>query len=85
MKTFSMIGMALVAMMFSFAMTSCNDDDEEYQFTCVDPYKDYPQLIVCKWFNFISEASMYVNYASDETTIRIGWDKELGRAEWWTL
>ena len=35
MKTFRMIGVALVATMFGFAMSSCNDDDEDYKFTYV--------------------------------------------------
>ena len=70
MKTFRMIGMALVAVMLSFAMSSCENDDE------VDPYKDYPQLIVGQWFNFTPEASMFLNYNEDGTFNWIGWDKE---------
>ena len=75
MKTFRMIGMALVAMMLCFTMSSCENDDE------VDPYKDYPQLIVGQWFNFTPEASMFVNYSADGTTTNIGWDKEFGWLE----
>ena len=30
MKTFRLIGMALVAVMFGFAMSACSDDDDEY-------------------------------------------------------
>ena len=59
MKTFRMIGMALVAVMLGFAMSSCENDDK------VDPYKDYPQLIVGKWFNFIPEASAFMDYKAD--------------------
>ena len=70
MKTFRMIGMALVAVMLGFAMSSCENDDE------VDPYKDYPQLIVGQWFNFTPEASMFLNYNEDGTFNWIGWDKE---------
>ncbi|MBR2030605.1 MAG: hypothetical protein IKA04_00080 [Alistipes sp.] len=73
MKTFRMIGMALVAVMLSFTMSSCDNDDDE-----VNPYKDYPQLIVGKWFNFTPEASMFVNYQADNTFNMVGWDKELG-------
>ena len=73
MKTFRMIGMALVAVMLSFTMSSCDNDDDE-----VDPYKDYPQLIVGKWFNFTPEASMFLNYQADNTYNMVGWDKELG-------
>ena len=72
MKTFRMIGMALVAVMLSFAMSSCENDDE------VDPYKDYPQLIVGKWFNFTPDASTLLNYQADGTFNVIGYDKKLG-------
>ena len=75
MKTFRMIGMALVAVMLGFAMSSCENDDE------VDPYKDYPQLIVGKWFNFTPEASMFLNYQADNTYNMVGWDKEFGWLE----
>lgn len=78
MKTFRMLGMALVAMTFSFAMSSCNDDDEDYKFTYVDPYKDYPQLIVGQWFNFTPEGtSMFVNYKADGTMSLVGYDKSV--------
>ena len=72
MKTFRMIGMALVAVMLSFTMSSCDNDDD------VDPYKDYPQLIVGKWFNFIPEASMFLEYQPDGKMVIVGWDKEFG-------
>ena len=75
MKTFRMIGMALVAVMLSFTMSSCENDDD------VDPYKDYPQLIVGKWFNFTPEASMFLNYQADNTYNMVGWDKEFGWLE----
>ena len=75
MKTFRMIGMALVAVMLSFTMSSCDNDDDE-----VNPYKDYPQLIVGKWFNFTPEASMFLEYNADNTFNIVGFDndKELG-------
>ena len=73
MKTFRMIGMALVAVMLGFAMSSCDNDDDE-----VDPYKDYPQLIVGKWFNFSPEASMLLEYQHDGKMSIIGYDKEVG-------
>ena len=72
MKTFRMIGMALVAVMLGFAMSSCENDDE------VDPYKDYPQLIVGKWFNFSPDASMLLSYQADNTCNVIGLDKDFG-------
>ena len=64
--------MALVAVMLGFAMSSCENDDE------VDPYKDYPQLIVGKWFNFTPDASMFLNYQADGTMSAVGFDKEIG-------
>lgn len=72
MKTFRMIGMALVAVVLGFAMSSCENDDD------VDPYKDYPQLIVGKWFNFTADASTLLNYQADGTFNVIGYDKKLG-------
>ena len=76
MKTFRMIGMALVAVMLGFAMSSCDNDDDE-----VNPYKDYPQLIVGQWFNFTPDASMFLNYQADGTKNVVGWDKEHGWIE----
>ena len=74
MKTFRMIGMALVAAVIAFAFSACEKDNK-------DDYKDYPQLIVGKWFNFTPEASMFLNYQADGTITSIGWDKELGWLE----
>ena len=68
MKTFRMIGMALVAVMLSFAMSSCENDDD------VDPYKDYPQLIVGQWFDFTPESSIFLNIKADGTYNLIGYD-----------
>ena len=70
MKTFRMIGMALVAVMLSFTMSSCDNDDDE-----VNPYKDYPQLIVGKWFNFTPDASIFLEYKADNTFNVVGFDK----------
>ena len=75
MKTFRMIGMALVAVVLGFAMSSCDNDENE---AVVDPYKDYPQLIVGQWFNFTPEASMFLEYGTDNTFCIIGWDKAYG-------
>ena len=69
MKTFRMIGMALVAVVLGFAMSSCENDDN------VDPYKDYPQLIVGKWFNFTPDASIFLEYKADNTFNVVGFDK----------
>ena len=68
MKTFRMIGMALVAVMLSFTMSSCENDDD------VDPYKDYPQLIVGQWFDFTPESSIFLNIKADGTYNLIGYD-----------
>ena len=72
MKTFRMIGMALVAVMFGFAMSSCENDDE------VDPYQDYPQLIVGKWFNFTAESSIFIQYDAQGNVSTIGYDRNVG-------
>ena len=74
MKTFRMFGAALVAAVIAFAMSSCEKDGK-------DTYKDYPQLIVGKWFNFTPEASMFLNYQADNTYNMVGWDKEFGWLE----
>ena len=81
MKTFRMIGMALVAVMLGFTMSSCENDDE------VDPYKDYPELIVGQWFNFSPDASVFLNYRADGTyyqvgtTSKNGWRERVGTYE----
>ena len=71
MKTFRMIGMALVAAVIAFAFSACEKDGE-------DAYKDYSQLIVGKWFNFTPEASVYVYYNDDATFGIVGYDQRTG-------
>ena len=71
MKTFRMIGLAVAAAIFAFAMSSCEKDNK-------DEYKDYPQLIVGKWFNFTPDASMFLEYGADNTFNIVGFDKALG-------
>ncbi len=61
-----------MAVMLSFTMSSCNNDDD------VDPYKDYPQLIVGKWFNFNPNSSVFINYDANGKMTLIGWDKVVG-------
>ena len=73
MKTFRMFGAALVAVMLSFTMSSCDNDDDE-----VDPYKDYPQLIVGQWFNFTPTASVFLDYKADGTFNVTGYDNKIG-------
>ena len=79
MKTFRMIGMALVAVMLSFTMSSCENDDD------VNPYKDYPQLIVGKWFNFTPDASVFLNLSADGIYNMIGYDNGEGGYGWRTV
>ena len=67
MKTLRMIGAAVVTAVFAFAMSSCEKDNK-------DEYKDYPQLIVGKWFNFTPDASVFVNFSADGTYNTIGYD-----------
>ena len=62
MKTFRMIGMALVAVMFGFAMSACSDDDDEY---LKELEKEYTRLIVGQWFSFTPEASAFFEYQAD--------------------
>ena len=75
MKTFRMIGMALVAMMLGFTMSSCDNEENE---AVVDPYKDYPQLIVGKWFDFTPDASMFMDYKADGTYSVVGYGEGIG-------
>ena len=75
MKTFRIIGMALVAMMLSLTMNSCDNAETD---EVVDPYKDYPQLIVGQWFNFTPDASVFSIYQADNTLTQVGWDKDFG-------
>ena len=78
MKTFRMIGIALVAMMFCFTMSSCDNEENE---AVVDPYKDYPQLIVGQWFNFTPDASVFLNYRADGTYYQVGTTSKNGWRE----
>ena len=71
MKTFKMFGAALVAAVIAFAFSACEKDGK-------DAYKDYPQLIVGKWFNFTPEASMYLDYKDDATFGVVGYDQKTG-------
>ena len=71
MKTFRMIGMALVAAVIAFAFSACEKDGK-------DDYKDYPQLIVGKWFCFTPELSIFLNYQADKTFSEVAWDKNNG-------
>ena len=76
MKTFRFLGMALVAVMLSFTMSSCDNDDDE-----VNPYKDYPQLIVGKWFTIDPNASLYTVYGLDKSYYQLGYGPVSGWRE----
>jgi hypothetical protein len=76
-----MIGMALVAVVLGFAMSSCEKDND----VDVDPYKDYPQLIVGKWFNFSPDASVFLDLSADGIYNMIGYDNSEGAMGWRTV
>ena len=78
MKTFRLIGMALVAVMFGFAMSACSDDDDEY---LKELEKEYSRLIVGKWFNFTPDVSVFLEYRADGTCNTVGFDKNPGWLE----
>ena len=71
MKTLRMIGAAVVAAVFAFAMSSCEKDNK-------DEYKDYPQLIVGQWFNFTPEVSAFMDYKVDGTYSVAAYHREKG-------
>ena len=77
MKTIRKIGMVFLAVAFALNLSSCDDDNDEV-ISYTNPYKDYPQLIVGKWFNFTPEASVFVSYQADNTCSMVGWDKDYG-------
>ena len=72
-----MIGMALVAVVLGFAMSSCEKDDN----VDVNPYKDYPQLIVGKWFTIDPNASLYTVYGLDKSHYQLGYGPASGWRE----
>ncbi len=77
MKTIRKIGMVFLAVALALNLSSCDDDNDEV-ISYTNPYKDYPQLIVGKWFNFTPEASMYFEYNADNTFTKVGFDQALG-------
>ena len=62
MKRFRIFGAALMAL--ALTISSCENDNGKEN-TPTDPYKDYPQLIVGKWFNFTPEVSAFLDYKAD--------------------
>ena len=75
MKTFRMFGMALVAAVIAFAFSACEKDGK-------DAYKDYPQLIVGKWFCFTPESSIFMNYQADGSFYEVGYGAKNGWREY---
>ena len=78
MKTFRILGMALVAVMLGFAMSACSDDDDDY---LKELEKEYSRLIVGKWFNFTPTESVFMNFNTDNAVSVVGYDKTLGWME----
>ena len=78
MKTFRILGMALVAVMLGFAMSACSDDDDDY---LKELEKEYSRLIVGKWFNFTPEASGYIDFQADGTYKEVGHNNKIGWTE----
>ena len=74
MKTFRMFGAALVAAVIAFAFSACEKDGK-------DDYKDYPQLIVGKWFCFTPESSIFMNYQADGSFYQVGYATKNGWRE----
>ena len=76
MKTFRILGMALVAVILGFAMSACSDDDDDY---LKELEKEYSRLIVGKWFNINPDMSMFVEYNTDGTFSQLGYTN---KKEW---
>ena len=74
MKTIKHFALALVAVACGLGFTSCDQNKPEQP----DNYADYPQLIVGKWFNFTPEASVFLEFRTDNTFSQVGYDKEKG-------
>ena len=78
MKTFRILGMALVAVMLGFAMSACSDDDDDY---LKELEKEYSRLIVGKWFNFTPEASGYISFQANGDYSEVGYNNIIGWME----
>ena len=77
MKTLRFFGTALMAMAFALTMSSCENDNNKEN-TPTDPYKDYAELIVGKWFDFTPITSVFADYRADNTFNIVGLDNEYG-------
>ena len=78
MKTFRILGMALVAVMLGFAMSACSDDDDDY---LKELEKEYARLIVGKWFNFSPEAIGYISFQTNGDYSEVGYNNIIGWME----
>lgn len=78
MKTFRILGMALVAVMLGFAMSACSDDDDDY---LKELEKEYSRLIVGQWFDFTPQSSMYLVFESDNSYSQVGYGVSNGWRE----
>lgn len=78
MKTFRILGLALVAVMLGFAMSACSDDDDYLK----ELEKEYSRLIVGKWFCFTPESSIFMNYQADGTLYQVGYGSKNGWREY---
>ena len=74
MKRFRIFGAALMAL--ALTMSSCENDNNKENVN-TDPYKDYPQLIVGKWFNFSPEVCAFLDYKADGSQTGVVWDLRL--------
>lgn len=77
MKVFRRLGIVVVAVLLAFGLGCCDSDDDK-EFSYVNPYHNYPQLIVGKWFNFTPEASMFLDYKDDASFGVVGYDQKIG-------
>ncbi|MBR6814203.1 MAG: hypothetical protein IKM69_00140, partial [Alistipes sp.] len=77
MKTFRILGMALVAVMLGFAMSACSDDDDYLK----ELEKEYSRLIVGQWFDFTPQSSMYLVFESDNSYSQVGYGVSNGWRE----
>ena len=77
MKTFRILGMALVSVMLGFAMSACSDDDDYLK----ELEKEYARLIVGQWFDFTPQSSMYLVFESDNSYSQVGYGVSNGWRE----
>ena len=69
-------------MVFALTMSSCENDNNKEN-TPTDPYKDYAELIVGKWFNFTPEVSAFLDYKADGSRSVVVHDRQ--RNDYWLM